>query len=277
MLLFYFTKLTKKYCYDRIYMFLVKRKVRIDKMNELLLILSLIVLYGGVLLFYKFFGKTGLYCWTVLATIAANIEVSIVVRAFGLEQTLGNILFATTFVVTDILSETAEKKEAQKAVILGIVTSIIFIFLSNSWGLYVPSESDNVQSYIKLAFANTPRVIASSIIVYAIVQTLDVFFYHFIWNKTTEICKDSRRFLWLRNNAATILSQLLNAVLFTFFAFYGVHSLNTIFDIIISSFLIFVITSLLDTPVVYLARKIFEKEKNKNNSKKRTIGSMADF
>ena len=111
-------------------------------MNELLLILSLIVLYGGVLLFYKFFGKTGLYCWTVLATIAANIEVSIVVRAFGLEQTLGNILFATTFVVTDILSETAGKKEAQKAVILGIVTSIIFIFLSNSWGLYVPSESD---------------------------------------------------------------------------------------------------------------------------------------
>ena len=45
--------------------------------NEILLIGSLILLFGGVLLFYYLFGTTGLYCWTVFATIAANIEVLI--------------------------------------------------------------------------------------------------------------------------------------------------------------------------------------------------------
>ncbi len=59
--------------------------------NELLLILSLILIYACVVLFYRFLGKSGLYCWTVLATIAANIEVLIVVNAFGMEQTLGNL------------------------------------------------------------------------------------------------------------------------------------------------------------------------------------------
>ena len=78
--------------------------------NELLLILSIIGVYSSVVLAYRFLGKSGLYCWTVLATIAANIEVLIVIDAFGMEQTLGNILFASTFLVTDILSETEGKK-----------------------------------------------------------------------------------------------------------------------------------------------------------------------
>ena len=63
--------------------------------NELILILNLVFTYAMVLLAYRFFGKTGLYCWTVMATVAANIEVLIVVNAFGLEQSLGNILFAS--------------------------------------------------------------------------------------------------------------------------------------------------------------------------------------
>ncbi|NBJ75155.1 VUT family protein, partial [Neglecta sp. X4] len=65
--------------------------------NELVLIVSLVCIYAAVVLFYKFFGKTGLYMWTVVATIAANIEALILVDAFGMEQTLGNILFASTF------------------------------------------------------------------------------------------------------------------------------------------------------------------------------------
>ena len=82
--------------------------------NEILLIASLFVIYGMVLLWYCLFGKKGLYCWTVLATIAANIEVMILVDAFGMEQTLGNILFASTFLTTDILSEIEGKKSANK-------------------------------------------------------------------------------------------------------------------------------------------------------------------
>jgi uncharacterized PurR-regulated membrane protein YhhQ (DUF165 family) len=74
-------------------------------MNELILISALIFIYGTILLSYRLFGKSGLYCMSVLATILANIEVVILIRAFGIEQTLGNVLFASTFLITDILSE----------------------------------------------------------------------------------------------------------------------------------------------------------------------------
>ena len=45
---------------------------------------------------YKLFGKQGLFCFTSIATIAANIEVLIMVKAFGMVMTLGNVLFAAT-------------------------------------------------------------------------------------------------------------------------------------------------------------------------------------
>ena len=78
--------------------------------NEVLLVLSIFIIYGSVIAFFKLFGKQGLYCFTVLATIAANIEVLIVIVAFGMEMTLGNVLFASTFLVTDIISELYGKK-----------------------------------------------------------------------------------------------------------------------------------------------------------------------
>ncbi len=224
--------------------------------NEILLLVSLFVIFSAVLVFYKLFGKTGLYCWTVLATVAANIEVTMVVDAFGMEQTLGNILFASTFLATDILSENVGKKAANKAVYIGIATSVMFILISQSWMLYTPNSSDFAFPSIKAVFSNTPRLMISSIVVYAVVQLFDVFTYHFIWGKTTKLCNDSSKFLWLRNNVATMLSQLINAVLYTFAAFWGVYHFNTLINIIISSMVLFLVTSILDTPAVYISRKI---------------------
>ncbi len=224
--------------------------------NEILLIGSLILLFGGVLLFYYLFGTTGLYCWTVFATIAANIEVLILVNAFGMEQTLGNVMFASTFLVTDILSEVAGKKDANKAVRLGIFSSLFFILVSQLWLQFTPAETDFIMPHIQAVFSNTPRLMLASFLVYAICQQFDVWAYHKWWAFTTKKCGDSQRFLWVRNNGSTLISQFLNTLLFTLGAFWGVHDTPTLISIIASSYVIFVCTSLLDTPFIYLARKI---------------------
>lgn len=227
-------------------------------MNELLLIASLLVVYGSVLLAFKLFGKTGLYCFTCIATITANIEVLILVDAFGMEQTLGNILFAATFLVTDILSEIAGKKEAQKAVNIGIFTSVLFIVISQSWLLYIPSVNDWAQEPIRSIFSNTPRLMIVSVVVYAVCQRFDVWAYHKWWAFTNKKYGDTKRFLWLRNNGSTLISQLLNTVLYTFGAFWGMYELPVLVNIAMASYVIFIVTSIADTPFVYLARKISE-------------------
>ena len=107
--------------------------------NEILLILSIFIIYGSVIVMYKLFGKQGLFCFTSIATIAANIEVLIMVKAFGMVMTLGNVLFASTFLITDIVSEVYGKKDAKRAVMIRIKTKIEFIKLSQ-WSLYYTQE-----------------------------------------------------------------------------------------------------------------------------------------
>lgn len=229
--------------------------------NEIILIVSLIVLYSAVLLWYRLFGRAGLYGFTVFATITANIEVLLLVDAFGMEMTLGNILFATTFLITDILSETEGKQAAQKAVWLGIAASVLFILVSQSWLLYQVSAGDVMAPAFRQIFTSTPRTMLASLAVYAISQGFDVWLYHFWWKLTTRKYGDRRRFLWLRNNGSTLLSQLLNAALFTSLAFWGTYSIPTLISITLSSYVIFIVTSLADTPIVYLARRLHEKGK----------------
>lgn len=154
-----------------------------------------------------------------MATVLANIEVLILIHAFGMDQTLGNVLFAVTFLITDILSECEGKRAANRAVWIGIFTSLFFLALSQSWLLYVPGEGDLVIPSIRSIFTNTPRMLLSSLTVYAV-------------------------------------SQLLNTFLFTLFAFYGTYDIKTLLSIFVSSYVIYIFTSLLDTPVLYLARKI---------------------
>lgn len=232
--------------------------------NEFLLIGSVVFIYGMALLGYKLFGKTGLYCLSAIATILANIEVVLLIDAFGMEQTLGNVLFAVTFLITDILSECEGKKAANKAVMTGIFASVFFLLLSQSWILYVPSENDTLMQSVTSVFSNTPRMILSSLSVYAVSQLFDVWLYHKWWALTTKKSGDKRKFLWLRNNGSTLISQIINTALFTFLAFWGTYDIPTMISIFFSSYVIYVFTSLLDTPVVYMARKIHDKKEVSN-------------
>lgn len=224
-------------------------------MNELLIITTLLLTFGSVLLWYRLFGATGMYGLTVFITIAANIEVVILVNAFGIEMTLGNMLFAGTFLATDILSEVHGREAASKCVKVGILASVSMIVLTNIWSLYTPSPNDFVHPAIVSVFSNTPRVLIASLAVYAICQVVDVKLYHLIWRLTG----GGEKKMWLRNNGATIISQALNAVLFNFAAFYGTVDMSTMWSIIGASFGIFLVTSLCDTPALYLARRIAKR------------------
>lgn len=229
-------------------------------MNELLLIGSVILTYGAVLAAYRLFGKTGMYAMTAIATILANIEVTMLVDGFGMEQTLGNVMFASTYLITDILSENESKECANRSVALGIMTSALMFIFTQYWLLYTPAENDWATPHIEAIFSTTPRLLLGSFLGYAVSQRFDVWLYHRIWKSTTEKTGDSKRFLWLRNNAATLISQIINTVMFTLIAFAGVYDNGTLISIMISSYVVYIFTSLMDTPAVYLARTM----KNKN-------------
>ena len=83
--------------------------------NSILFLFSIAFYLFAVIAAYKWFGKMGLYVFTAISAILANIQVCKNIDLFGLSTTAGNVLYAASFLVTDILSEKYGKKAARKA------------------------------------------------------------------------------------------------------------------------------------------------------------------
>jgi uncharacterized integral membrane protein (TIGR00697 family) len=218
--------------------------------NEVLWIGTLIISLFLVIIAYKLFGKTGLYIWTAGAVIIANIQVMKMVQVFGLVTALGNVVYASIFLATDILNENHSKKDAQKAVWIGFFVLITTTIIMQITLQFIPDASDELNQHISAIFSFMPRIAFASLVAYLISQSHDVWFFAKLKKK------HKRERLWLRNNLSTITSQLLDNIIFTLIVFIGEQSWYIIGQIFLTSIILKVIVAVCDTPFLYLARKI---------------------
>lgn len=225
--------------------------------NNLLWLVLLLVNYIGITLSYKFFKKTGLFIWIAMAAIIANIQVIKTIEVFSYVTTLGNIIYGTSYLATDILNEKYGKKEAQKGVYIGIFILITVTVIMQICLLFKPLGGDamaleNSQA-LDVIFGFLPRITFASVLAYSISQLHDVWAYD-KWRKKMP------KHLWIRNNLSTLTSQLIDNVIFTFVAFYGVFDLKIIVEIFITTYIMKFIVAALDTPFIYLAKSMETNE-----------------
>ena len=220
-------------------------------MNEILFFITLIVNFSCIIFAYKFFGKTGMFCWIAMATIVANVEVLKCVDIFGMALTLGNVSYGSIFLATDILNEKYGIKYAQKSIFIGFFALLFFTLITQIDLQFISNSSDFAHDAMKTLFTITPRVCFGSMFAYFISNMLDVYLYMHIKKHLP-----SDKFLWLRNNAATMISQLIDTLLFTCIAFVGVFSKEIVIQLCITTYLLKILIAALDTPFLYLAKKI---------------------
>ena len=219
-------------------------------MNEAFFI-TIIINFAGVIFAYKFFGKVGIFAWIGIATIIANVEVLKCVDIFGMALTLGNVTYGSIFLATDILNEKYGVEEAQKSVYLGFFALLIFTAITQVDLHYISNSADFAGEAMKTLFTITPRVCFASMSAYFISNMMDVYLYKFIKNLLP-----SDKFLWVRNNGATWASQLFDTAIFTYIGFAGVFSKEIVFELFITTYIIKIIIALLDTPFLYIAKRI---------------------
>ncbi|MBC16147.1 MAG: hypothetical protein CL942_03735 [Desulfovibrio sp.] len=223
-------------------------------MNETLWILFALVDLCMVLAVYRFFGRVGLFGLMVFNLLLCNIQVLKTVELFGLTTTLGNVLYASVFLATDLLSEFYGKKEAQKGVLLGFVTLLMMVGYMQIALLFQPASDDFAQPHLQALFGFMPRIALASMFAYLVSQMHDVWAFHAIKQRT------GGKMLWLRNNASTMISQFLDSAIFCTIAFWGVFPLNIFMEIMLSTYIIKVAVAALDTPFIYLAKRLFRKD-----------------
>jgi hypothetical protein len=239
--------------------------------NILLWFILAIINFLIIITAYKFFGKTGLFVWSGIAIVIANIQVLETVSLFGMVATLGNIIYGTSFLITDILSEKYGEKEAQKAVKIGFFCMLAVTLIMQICLLFVPDGSDFANPALQTIFSLMPRIMIASLIAYGVSQFHDIFAFNFWKNKT----KIGKKYLWFRNIVSTSVSQLLDSTIFCLVAFLGVFETPILIEIIITTYALKFIIALMDTPFVYWANKITPKDESIlcNNSKTTTPSS----
>ena len=226
--------------------------------NEILWLAMLLANFFLIILAYKLFGKWGLIMWIPISVIVANIQVIQTVELFGLAATLGNIVYASSFLVTDILSENYGKKEAQKAVWIGFFSLISMTLLMNLALAFQPLAGDEFATIAHDAtstiFGLMPRIAIASLAAYLLSQRHDVWAYHF-WKK--RFSKENQ--IWLRNNLSTMVSQLIDSSVFVLIAFYGVFETPVLIEIFITTYILKFVVAAADTPFIYWGKRIFKK------------------
>jgi uncharacterized integral membrane protein (TIGR00697 family) len=230
--------------------------------TELMWVILLFFCYISILTFLHLFGYVGIFIYCALAVIGANIQVLKTVDFFYSPEpvALGTILFASTFLCTDILSEYFDKNKARMNILIGFCAFLFMTLLMVITIGFKPSSDDWVQESLSNVFTPMTRFFIASMIAYLISQYFDVWFFNYIKRVTSE------KYLWLRNNLSTIASSLVDNTVFSIFAWIllnpePVSVYNVIMIYILGTYLLRILLALFDTPLIYLA-KFFIKKTN---------------
>lgn len=218
-------------------------------MNILYGFINIIVTFSLVVLIEKLFKKEGLYVWLSIATILANITVCKMIDVFSFTTSLGNVLFASTFLATDIMSEKYSKEDAKKGVYLSVFSGITFIIITQLTLLFIPSSDDVVNASMMNLFSISIRTITASMFMFFISNIADIHLY----NKLKEKYPNK---LWLRNNISTILCNCIENYFFNTLAFIGIFPMSVIISIATTTTIIEIIIAICDTPFLYLSKKV---------------------
>lgn len=215
--------------------------------NETLFVISALLVFCALVIINKTFGKAGLFAWAAVIPVLANILTAKQITIFGIDATMGTILFSSMFLCTDIMSELYGHKEARRAALIGTVAVGGYMATVQIAQLYAPNAFDYVSDAMQIVFSSSFRISAASLVCFLIANVADVYLFQLLKTKYP-------RSLWLRNNVATIVCNVLENFVLMFIAFYGIFSATECVQLALATSAIEIVVCLLDTPFAYMAR-----------------------
>ena len=163
------------------------------------------------------------------------------------ELSVGIIAYPVTFLVTDLISELYGQKRANQVVVSGFFASVfttLLVLISANANAVEWSPIDNT-TFTKV-FGLTGPAFFASMVAYLTAQLIDVRIFHF-WKRLTK-----GKHLWLRNNASTMFSQLVDtSVILIILCSAGVIEWERFYGLWMMGWLFKVLVALIDTPIIY--------------------------
>ena len=224
--------------------------------QEVLWVLTVFADLGFAVLAYRLFGRTGLYAVVIFSLLLANIMGPKLTVIWGLQTSMGVILYSSIFFATDLLSEKYGRAEAQRAVYLGFFVSVALVVMTQISLRYLPSNMPGTSEFAQSVhqatvtlFDYTPRFVFGSLLAYLLSQSFDVWVFHKIRDAT------NGRHLWLRNTGSTLLSQAMDTLIYGLVVWWGLVDLVTALQLAAAKYVFKFAIAVIDTPFIYWASR----------------------
>ncbi|AGZ24337.1 MULTISPECIES: queuosine precursor transporter [Staphylococcus] len=224
--------------------------------NELFGVATFLVTFILMVVMYRMFGKQGLLAWVAIGTIIANIQVIKTIEIFGISATLGNVMFASIYLATDILNDIYGRKVAKRAVWLGFSSTLVMIIVMQMSLHFIPAPEDTAQNAFHAIFDVVPRIALGSIVAYIIGQHVDVFIFSLI----KKLFSSDKTFI-IRAYGSTIISSIIDTALFVSIAFIGSLPGMAVFEIFITTYVLKLVSTIFNVPFGYIAKSFYRKGK----------------
>lgn len=180
----------------------------------------------------------------IMSLLVANVIAAKIVKIWIFEVPSAVVAYAITFLCTDIINEIWGVEESDRTVKRGFciqVTAMVLIYFA----VKLPPVAFNQEfsEMFAIVFSQTPRMVLGSLAAYLVSQFNDVHLFNYLRKKTNGSKK------WLRNNASTMVSQILDTAIFITIAFYG--KTPNLLWMICSQYIVKWVLALCDTPFFY--------------------------
>lgn len=179
----------------------------------------------------------------------------------GLKIPVGLITYPLTFLLSDLVTEFFGPKKA-KLMVYNALGINLLSFGIIEFALWLPTDKPEAQDAFQTVLGLGGLRIFSSLTAYIVAQLVDIQLYALIKKWT------SSRFLWLRNNGSTCISQLIDTVTIDIiFLYWGLNmSFREVLPIMIFSYAYKASFSVLTTPLFYFCvftiQKLWKKQSN---------------
>lgn len=160
---------------------------------------------------------------------------------------VGLITYPLTFLISDLVTEIFGAKRARLMIYVTLGMNLLSLGMIQI-GLWLPTTDLIQQSAFQTVLGLSGVRIISSLASYAVSQVVDVQLYATIKRWT------GSRWLWLRNNGSTCISQVVDTIMIDLiFLWWGIGmSMTEIFPIMLFSYLYKAVFSFACTPLFYI-------------------------
>lgn len=186
----------------------------------------------------------------LIANVAAGKTVSFDLGFTTIFAPAAVVIFAVTFLLTDIVNEKFGRAETQRMILIALFSQLALVIFSYLILKTTPAPFFQNQTAFEAVLGSVPRIVIASLVAFFISENVDAYLFQWIKNKT------GGKHLWMRNAFSSLPSMILDSAIFVSLAFYGTMP---VLSLIVGQSIIKWLVGIIDIPFMYGARKILSK------------------